>query len=163
MYKTKEKDYFVSYYVPDGAGFNVAKVLAICLRTFWGTASCKVFWKLGWQERQENSDFPWLLASKLPSVKELAPAKITLSLISLCIWKILSGPSLLAKSLSSLIDADRTIPFWWRHPLVEITAITLCGGRCSHITSKAALASARRNLFVSAVRWRSGPANSSIS
>lgn len=130
---------------------------------FCGTASCNAFWKWWCWERQENRDFPWLLASRLPSVSELAPANITLSLISFGSWKIFSGPSLFAKSLRSRIEADLTIPFWCKHPLVKITVINLCGGRCSHITSKAALASARKNLFVSAVLWSKGPASSSSS
>lgn len=163
IYKINKNESTQFYYVHECDGFKVDKVFAICLKTFCGTTSCKVFWKLWWPQRQEKSDFPWLLASKLPSVNELAPAKTILSLISFCNWKILSGPSRLAKSFNNLIEAALTTPFWCKHPLVAITAITLWGGRCSHITSKAALASARRNLFVSAVLWRRGPAISSSS
>ena len=48
-------------------------------------------------------------------------------------------------------------------PRFTIIPIVRCGGRCSMKRSNAALLSARRNLFVSAVRISSGPAKSSRS
>lgn len=105
----------------------------------------------------------YYLASKFPSISILAPASNILSLVSRGSWKTLSSPSLWTRLQSSRADVARTIAFWCVHPLPVIRATTFGAGRATHMASKAALASLRRNLLVSAVLCSRGAASSSTS
>lgn len=138
-------------------------VLAICLIVCGGTASNKAFWKLGYDIMCRSNPFACFLVSKLPSVSAFAPAKIALSLMSFPRANSLSVPWIRNNSSNSRVVVLRTIAFWCVVPLDVKTTTTLAGWSFSVITFRALFASSRRNLFVSAVRWRRGPTTSSSS
>lgn len=96
-------------------------------------------------------------------MRKFAPATINLSRWSRFIAKTFSYPNRLTIRQQRFAVTVRTMAFGCVAPRVKIVWITLVGVKLSHIAASARNASARRNLFVSAVRFNNCNTRSSHS